>query len=209
MARAVLLDVDGVLLNSAEAFSTVWRAWAALHDLEFDLVWAATHGRRPVDTIEEVAKHLNSRVEYERLQVLVDDPSLAFPAQLGAREFLESLPDGRWALVTSSHPDKVRARFKIVGLPVPRVVVGGDSVARGKPAPDCYLLAADLIGTNPQSCLVVEDAPAGVQAARTAGCQVVGITTTHAASSLSDAHRVAGTLREVQDLVEEWLAKEP
>ncbi|MFA5891086.1 MAG: HAD-IA family hydrolase [Actinomycetota bacterium] len=203
--RAVLLDVDGVLLNSAEAFRTVWQTWATRHALDFDPVWAATHGRRPIDTIEEVAGHLNSGEEYAQLQMLVDDPGLRFPPMEGAEELLAALPRDRWALVTSSHAGKVRARFARVGLPVPKVVVDGTSVTRGKPAPDCYLLAAELLGTDPAACLVVEDAPAGVEAALAAGARVVGITATHPASALSNAHTLVGCLQEVRPLVEHWL----
>lgn len=108
--RVVLLDVDRVILDSAEAFRTVWQTWATRHALDFDLVWAATHGRRPIDTIEEVAGHLNSEEEYAQLQVLVDDPGLRFPPVEGTEELLATLPRDRWALVTSSHAVKVRAR---------------------------------------------------------------------------------------------------
>ena len=70
------------------------------------------------------------------------------------------------------------------GLPVPPVLVCAEDVARGKPSPDAYLLAARELGVLPSACLVVEDAPAGIQAARAAGMPVVGVTTTHPGDQL-------------------------
>lgn len=208
MKRAVLLDVDGVLLDSFPAFRTVWRSWAQQHELDFEMVWAATHGRRPIDTIREIAKDLDSEVECQKLQTLGDDPGLNFPPIEGAKEFLDSIPAGRWALITSSYAYKVLARFSLAGLPFPNVVVGADDIQVGKPAPDCYRLGAKLLETDPASCVVVEDAPAGVESALAAGAHVVGITTTHSASSLNHAHEIVDNLLGAQLLVKRWFDEE-
>ena len=75
-------------------------------------------------------------------------------------------------------------------------IVSGDDVTRGKPAPDIFLKAAERIGLPPEECVVFEDAPAGVEAARSAGMRVVGVLTTH------DPH----DLRRADLLVEEFTA---
>ncbi|MGJ3559345.1 HAD-IA family hydrolase [Streptomyces sp. INA 01156] len=79
--------------------------------------------------------------------------------------------------------------------------VYGNDVEHAKPAPDCFSLAAARLGMAPAACLVVEDAPAGVSAAVAAGCQVIGLTTTHAEASLRQAHMCAASLAEVQELL--------
>jgi mannitol-1-/sugar-/sorbitol-6-phosphatase len=204
MARAILLDVDGVILDSYQAFRAVWSRWSARHSLHFDTVWGATHGRRPVDTITAVAPHLDSVAEYRSLELLIDDPVLQFPPVAGAQDFLRTIPMGRWGLVTSNDKEKVQERFQANHLLIPKVIVDGHCVAVGKPAPDCYQLGAQLLGAAPAECLVFEDSPAGICAGRKAGCFVVGITTTHPRASLVDAHVIIDTLSEGSRLVREW-----
>ncbi len=87
-----------------------------------------------------------------------------------------------------------RARLAAAGLPEPGVLVTADQVARGKPAPDPYLLAAERLGVDPADCLVLEDAPAGIAAGRAAGMTVWAVTTTHGPEDLGAAHRIAAGL---------------
>ena len=103
---------------------------------------------------------------------------------------------GRVAIATSCVAPLARARLAAAGLVVPGVLVSADQVEHGKPAPDCYLLAAERLGVDPAACLVFEDAPAGIAAARAAGMTVWAVTTTHAAAALGEAQRVAAGLPE-------------
>ena len=89
--------------------------------------------------------------------------------------------------MTSGHRALAQRRLAAVGLPVPAAMVCGDEVARGKPDPEGFLAGARLLGVAPESCVALEDAPAGLRAARAAGMRVIGITTTHEAAALSDA----------------------
>ncbi|MFV2062322.1 MAG: HAD family hydrolase, partial [Chloroflexota bacterium] len=82
-------------------------------------------------------------------------------------------------------------------LPPPAALVSVDDVARGKPAPDPYLLAAEMLGTTARRCLVIEDAPAGITAAKAAGALVVAVSTTHAATALQEADAVINGLQDV------------
>ena len=91
----------------------------------------------------------------------------------GALELVGSLPAGSWTICTSASYDLGVARVRAAGLPVPLEFVCGDDVLAGKPAPDPYLLGASRLGLDPSSCVVFEDAVAGVQAARAAGVGVV------------------------------------
>jgi sugar-phosphatase len=88
----------------------------------------------------------------------------------------------------------VRARLRAGALPVPSVLVDGSAVHVGKPDPEGYLLAARLLGVAPEDCLVVEDAPAGIEAGRAAGMRVLALTTSHPAADLAAAHLVVGSL---------------
>jgi mannitol-1-/sugar-/sorbitol-6-phosphatase len=85
-------------------------------------------------------------------------------------------------------------RLKQTGLPIPRVLVGAEDVEKGKPDPECYLKGAQLLGATAEWCVVVEDTPAGIQAARSAGMVPIAVATTHRASELSDADAVVRTL---------------
>ena len=91
----------------------------------------------------------------------------------GSLDLLSSLPAGSWTICTSASYELGIARVRAAGLPVPAEFVCGDDVLAGKPAPDPYLLGASRLGLSPSSCVVFEDAVAGVQAARAAGVEVV------------------------------------
>jgi mannitol-1-/sugar-/sorbitol-6-phosphatase len=115
----------------------------------------------------------------------------------GAKALLAALPSDRWAIVTSGNHLVATARIQAAGLPEPAVLVTADDVRRGKPDPEPYLLGAQRVGVDPARCLVVEDAPAGLAAARAAGMPAIGVTTTHAATDL-DAHVVVEGLQNLR-----------
>lgn len=206
-SRVVLFDADGVLVDSHQGYRSVWDRWSALHRLDPVAVLAATPARRPVDTIAEVAPHLDPAVEYARLVTLVAELPDAFPVFPDAAPLLALLPTDRWAVVTSGDAASVRARLTAGALPLPTVLVDGRSVVRGKPDPEGYLLAARLLGVRPGDCLVVEDAPAGVDAARAAAMRVVAVTTSHPADDLGAADVVVASLTEAQALVLQWVGR--
>ncbi|MDQ2803194.1 MAG: HAD-IA family hydrolase, partial [Pseudomonadota bacterium] len=85
----------------------------------------------------------------------------------------------RWAVVTSAPRPLAERRLAAAGLPVPPLLIAAEDVQNGKPAPDCFLLAAERLGYPAGECLVFEDAAAGIAAAEAAGATVVVITATH------------------------------
>jgi sugar-phosphatase len=203
--RAVLFDVDGVLLDSYPGYEKVWSRWCSLSNVDFATAWAATHGRRPVDTIAEVAPHLDPVAGYEALQAILVELEDHLPAFAGAPELVSSLPDGAWGVVTSGRRETVTRRFEATGLAVPQVLIDGDDVVTGKPAPDGYLAGAARLGVEPQCCLVVEDAPAGVVAGKAAGMRVLGIASTHGPGELALADQCVGSLEEAAPHIVSWL----
>lgn len=204
---AVLLDVDGVLLDSASAHREVWSAWSTSRGLDAAAVWPLTFGRRPEDTVRDAAPHLEPAAERAVLDRLLRATSATVGPHPGAAALLAGLPPQGWALVTSGDRRTVRGHFARLGLPLPAVQIYGADVTAGKPAPDCYLLAARRLGTDPARCLVVEDAPDGVRAGRRAGCVVAAVTTTHPAGALTEAHHVLPGLAQVGEVWRRGLSR--
>jgi mannitol-1-/sugar-/sorbitol-6-phosphatase len=119
----------------------------------------------------------------------------------GAGHLLRSLGRTRWAIVTSGSKWFVGECFRALGLPLPAVAVYDEDVREGKPSPEGYLAAARRLGFPPTECVVVEDAPRGVRAARGAGCTVVAVTTTHTPAELSGADVCLSTLADVAEIL--------
>ncbi len=190
-AAAILFDCDGVLVDSAASVERAWRGWSAERGLDGDDVMAIAHGRRTEDTLRELGFTTDLAAEVDRVEgAEIADTSdvTAFP---GAAAALATLPPETRAVVTSGTRGLVTARLAAAGLPLPAVLVTADDVAAGKPDPEGYLEAARRLGVQPADCLVLEDAPAGVQAALAAGMRVVALPTTHTADELAAATLVA------------------
>jgi sugar-phosphatase len=185
--QAILFDLDGVLIDSTRCIRRHWQAWARQHGLEITAVMQAVHGLRTVETMRRFAPHLDVEREAERFTAMEVADTQGVVAVEGASEMLKGLPDGAWAIVTSGSRDLARSRLRRAGLPVSGTLVGGDDVRQGKPAPEPYLVGAKRLGQAAERCVVIEDAPAGVEAARAAGMQVIGITTTHSREQLGCA----------------------
>lgn len=182
---AVLFDLDGVLVDSAAYVEQQWRRWASARGLRPEPFLRVCHGRRALETIRMAAPHLDAEAEVRAFQPVEEAGAEAIGPLAGAGRILAMLPEGSWAVVTSGARKVATSRLRRAGLPIPTVLVCAEDVARGKPSPDAYLLAAEGLGASPAECLVIEDAPAGIQAARAAVMPVVGVTTTHRPDQLS------------------------
>jgi sugar-phosphatase len=171
----VLFDCDGVLLDSTGSAERAWAQWADEHSVRRELVLAGLHGRRSIDTVSAFlppAARADGHARIEELEIA--DVANIRPI-VGVVELLNSLPSN-WAIVTSATEALLAARLGALGLPTVRVAVTGDDVSTGKPAPDGYLKAAAALGFTTSDCVVVEDAPAGVEAGRAAGAgHVLGV----------------------------------
>jgi len=190
---ALIFDLDGVLVDSAGVVEQQWRRWAVARGLRAEPFLRVCHGRRALETIRMAAPHLDAEAEVEAFGPTDDAEAAAIAPLAGAARLLGALPADTWGVATSGTRRDAVARLYRAGLPEPPVLVCAEDVLRGKPSPDAYLLAAARLGADAAECLVVEDAPAGVQAARSAGMSVIGLTTTHSAEQIS-ADAVAATL---------------
>ena len=196
--EAVLFDLDGVLVDSARPVERVWRAWAERHGLDAAQVVKVAHGRRTIETVQLFTPHLDAEAEAKELERAEIEDTTGLLEADGAGALLAILPAGSWAVVTSGTRVLATARLRNTGLQIPRVLVGAEDVEKGKPDPECYLKGAELLGVSAERCVVVEDTPAGIQAARSAGMVAVAVATTHRASELSKADAVVRALSDVR-----------
>lgn len=178
---ALLFDMDGTLLSSIAAAERVWSTWARRHGLDVETFLPTIHGVRAADTIRKQGLpniDLEAEVAWvERAEI--EDVDGVVPID-GVVDFLNALPEDRWAIVTSATVELATARLDAAGIKRPRHWVTAEDVKRGKPAPDCFLLGAERLGVDIKDCLVFEDAPAGIEAARASGADLLVVTATHA-----------------------------
>ena len=196
--KAILFDLDGTLVDSAIRVQRLWLDWSRKHGIDQQFLLEVMHGRRADETIRIVAPHLPEQEEFlalEEEEILDMDGVRPYPT---AAELLSQLSPGQWAIVTSGTRRVAGARMAHVGLPAPEVFITADDVTNGKPAPDGYLLAARRLNLEPAECVVIEDAPAGIQAGKAAGMRVIAVGTTLAEEALSLADVVTGQLSEIK-----------
>jgi sugar-phosphatase len=186
-SKALLFDLDGVLIDSTPAVARVWTQWAREHGFDPDEVVAMAHGRPSISTIREYLPGADANAENAKVErAEIEDVSdvVALP---GARELLQSLPPARWTIVTSGTRQLAEVRLHVAGLPFPERFVTASDVSKGKPDPEPYLKGAVLLGCTPAHCVVIEDAPSGVRAGVAAGSRVIGFTTTFSQKDLLQA----------------------
>ena len=177
---AFLFDMDGTLLNSTAAAERVWSNWAMGHGLDVATFLPTMHGRRAIETVRRLAlpgidpQHEANEITRAEIADVEGVNAIA-----GAAAFLGELPPDRWAIVTSSPLALALVRIEAAGIPRPATMVTAEDVVHGKPAPDCFLLAAERLGFDAHDCVVFEDATPGIQAGEAAGATVVVITATH------------------------------
>lgn len=195
--KAVLFDLDGVLVDSTPAVARVWANWARMHGFAADEVIALAHGRRSVETIRELAPWMDAETENLKVEQMEIDDREGVVALPGAESLLRALPQNHFAIVTSATRALAVARLGYAGLPQPENLVSADDVIQGKPFPEPYLKGAALLGFSPNDCVVVEDAPAGIIAAEKAGMRVIALPNTYPENELAGATVITKSLSEI------------
>jgi mannitol-1-/sugar-/sorbitol-6-phosphatase len=195
--KGLLFDMDGVLISSIGSVERCWKRWCGLYGLPNADSFEVQHGVRALDIMRSLKPEWDEAQCAEGLRV-IEDMEIEDTADLtvlpGARSLLAQLPPERWAIVTSATHRLMIGRLAAAGLPVPERIIAGDMVERGKPDPEPYRRGAELLGFNPDECVVVEDAPSGVSAGIAAGCRVLGVLGTHEAGELIRANWIAESL---------------
>ncbi|WP_316743007.1 HAD-IA family hydrolase [Streptomyces sp. MK7] len=177
-ARALLLDMDGTLVNSDAVVERIWRRWADRHGLDGDDVLKVVHGRQGHASMAVLLPHRSKEQNLaDNARMLAEetaDMDGVVPVP-GAPEFLASLLGVEHALVTSADVGLSTARMAAAGLPLPDVRITAESVGASKPDPEGFLKGAAELGVAPADCVVFEDSGAGIAAGRAAGMRVVGV----------------------------------
>ncbi|GAB3630914.1 HAD family hydrolase [Microbacterium shaanxiense] len=190
-ARAVLLDMDGTLVDSTAVVERLWLEWAEPHGLDRDTVLKTVHGRQGWQSMAILLPerdHAINREENQRMlarESAETDGVIAIP---GAAELLRSLQDMPHAIVTSADVALMTARMGAARLPLTELAITAEHVSQSKPDPEGFLLAASSLGVDPVDCVVFEDSGAGIQAGIDAGMTVIGVGP-HA-PSFAPAHHV-------------------
>lgn len=184
----LLFDLDGVLVDSTPAVARVWTKWAIGHGFDPEETVRNAHGRPSLSTIKELLPNaVDPVLENEViLRGEIEDTDGVVPLP-GVSDFLKSVPNDRWALVTSCARALAYVRLTAAGIPIPEKIITADDVRRGKPDPEPYLKGAALLGLLASECVVFEDAPAGIRAGKSAGARVIALPTTESEKELKSA----------------------
>ncbi len=207
--NSFIWDMDGVLVDSGRAHYEAWRDTFAARGVTYtkeqfghyfgarnDYTILNVMGKLPEDEVREMDAE-----KERRYRAAARRSSTTFP---GVIKLLDVLKAGGFglALGTSAPRENYETIAPMLGLEKYfNTVVTGDDVQSGKPDPEIYLTAAHRLGVDPADCMVFEDSPLGVAAAKSAGMKCVAVTNTHPASSFKDADRVVASIEEL-DLIQ-------
>lgn len=191
-AAALLVDLDGTLVDSTEPVKRAWAAFAHRHGLDPEEVHHFAQGRPSHETIRLLLPDGDHDAEVAAVEHAETNDPDGIRALPGAAALLRS--GRRLAIVTSCSAPLARIRLLAARLPIPDVVVSSDQLARGKPDPSGFVEGARRLGVAPAECVVIEDAPAGITAGLAAGATVIALRTTHDDHELAGAHAVVDNL---------------
>ncbi|MFN8442743.1 MAG: HAD family phosphatase [Caldilineaceae bacterium] len=203
--QAVLFDMDGVVIDTHEPVTRFWNDLAALHRVNLTAVDFETHiyGVPADHTFDKLFPMVTGEVRRQIMAELEQDElTQIYTPVAGVLSFLKILKvqGVPTALVTSGHPWKVKRVFEQLELqPLFRTAITAVDIVRGKPAPDCYQLAAKRLGIEPANCVVFEDSLAGAQAGLAADATVIGV---QSSPGLAAKLRILGVARIIDDFRE-------
>lgn len=189
---ALLIDLDGTLVDSSAPVRRVWGEFAKRHGLESEGVHHFAQGRPSRETVRLLAPDADHETEAATLEAAEVGDTRGVRALPGAAAVLASRRP--LAIVTSCSTALATARLRAAGLPVPPVLISSDGLERGKPDPACFLIAARRLGVELAQCVVLEDAPSGISAGRAAGATVIALRTTHGDDELREADAIVDDL---------------
>ncbi len=186
--KAIILDMDGVIVHSTPIHNEAWQKHLARHGIVVDRNAIETKmlGKHNDEIVriffgselsaEQIVRH---GAEKEQIYRELMAPRLAGQLVPGVEEFVEAYSAFPLGVATNAEPENVRFVLDRSSLRKHfRVVLDGGEVQRPKPDPEIYRRAAELLGAAPPECLIFEDSETGIRAARAAGARVIGLTTT-------------------------------
>lgn len=217
-SRAVVWDLDGVIVDSAEAHNASWAEMASEYGLPYDPQrdFKSIFGRHNTDIISQLWG-VTRPDEIERMALKKETSfrraASGLRALPGVLELMVALQEAGWRQAIGSSAPLVNIHLLLRtsgGAPYIEAIASGEDVTEGKPNPEVFLLAFERLGVSPMLGVVIEDSPAGILGAVRAGAAALGVTTTQTEQSLKEAgaHRVVGSLREISAADLEALVRE-
>jgi len=212
LIQAVIFDMDGVLVDSYAPHLESWRVLAneigaSITDEQFD----HTFGRTSRDIIRMLFGATDDETVHaydERKEALYRDlVREAVPGMPGAVELVGSLATAGLGLAVGTSGPRANVDLVCAAMGLDdllKVRVTKEDVRRGKPDPEIFLTAAAKLGVAPACCVVIEDAPAGIQAARSGGMRCIAMTSTHESGALSEADAVVDSLADAGAVIARW-----
>ncbi|MDD9381451.1 HAD-IA family hydrolase [Streptomyces sp. ZAF1911] len=177
-AKALLLDMDGTIVNSDAVVERCWHDWAVAHGLDPKEALKVVHGRQGYATMAILLPDRPMEENLAENAVMLAretaDTEGVVPIG-GAPAFMAALGTLPHALVTSADAALATARMTAAALPMPEVRVTAESVQASKPDPEGFLMGAAALGVDPADCIVFEDSAAGIAAGQAAGMRVIGV----------------------------------
>ncbi|KDQ64313.1 hypothetical protein JAAARDRAFT_166426 [Jaapia argillacea MUCL 33604] len=198
---AILFDMDGTLVDSTQGVVGAWHTFAETYrDIDVKEILNTSHGVRTVDNLQKYCgitdpdelEREACRFEIEIVRNASKNGNKGIVLLPGVRDIMlelephRHLPNPSWAICTSATRDYASAAVNIAGVPVPDVFIAAEDVERGKPFPDPYLLGAKKLGVQPERCLVIEDAPAGIKSGKAAGSKTLALITSHTRAQMEE-----------------------
>ncbi|ELY3085911.1 MULTISPECIES: sugar phosphatase [Klebsiella] len=201
--KGFLFDLDGTLVDSLPVVERSWCKWGDRFGIPHDEILGFIHGKQAITSIRHFMPGRSEediQAEFRFLEQIEATDIEGIVALPGALSLLNTLNEAGipWAIVTSGSIPVAHARHRAAGLPMPKVFVTAEQVKKGKPAPDAYLLGAELLGIPAQQCAVVEDAPAGLLSGLAAGCRTIAVNVPADAPRLDEADLVLTTLESLR-----------
>jgi HAD superfamily hydrolase (TIGR01509 family) len=208
--QALVFDMDGTMVESMPAHAKSWDLFRQRHHLKLSVqeILERTTGRNGIECVRELLGH---DIPEDQAKELIDRKEADY-REIFAREFREVAGFAKFArqaqqrglrIAVATAGDKNNLDFVLERLDLqrrPDAEVRGDQGLPGKPEPDIFLKAAKMVGADPAACIVFEDAPFGIEAARRAGMRAVAICSTHDAGELAGPHVIA-SVRDYEELM--------
>ncbi|PWN58340.1 HAD family hydrolase [Chryseobacterium viscerum] len=200
--KAIIFDMDGVLINTEPQYENFWRTAAKKYNVYFEDFEKQIRGMTVKRLFEAQFRDIG---EVEKKNLLKEfkacEDEMSFPEISGISALLSHLKESKikLGLVTSSDLEKLTRVITQKNLDLYfDVMITANDVVDGKPSPECYLKAADKLGVEPVNCIVFEDSFAGISAAKSAGMVVVGVSSSHSKSELmSECNNVVGDFQRI------------
>lgn len=199
--QGLIFDMDGTMIDSMPYHAKSWVAFARNHGIAIDVaeLLRRTTGRTGAECMELLFGRAMEPQEcwaliHQKEEIYRELFAPVFAEVAGFKAFFADAHGRGLRLGVGTAGDKHNIAFAMQHLkmdPLPHAMVGGDEGLPGKPEPAIFLEAARRIGADPQACIVFEDAPFGIEAARRAGMRAVAVCTSHRAEELAGEHVIA------------------